>query len=491
MDSRLSPRSILMVVAAAVLSGAAFYLSDGLSPRWWAIWLAPIPILWISPRVPWPIAAGAATAAGLIGNMSMWAYQSRLQIPLALKSAALIMPSVAFCLAVVLFRLFCIRRRFWLAVLGFPAVMVAYEYLSSLAFGTFGATAYTQLKNLPILQLAAVAGLWGIAFVLMLAPSMIAAILLSPRRVRQPLAIAFVAIFACAFAYGLLRLSNTPVAPRTITVGLAASDLPGNLMPDKDQDAMRLMDGYAEQVKLLARRGAAIVVLPEMLAVVRDSISNRVDSLFEQTASEAHVQILVGVLHASQSAAFNEARLYSAKGTLEAVYRKHHLVPVLEGRTTPGREVSVLPQSVGVLGLEICRDMDYSHPARTYGNANVGLLLVPAWDFDIDRLWHGHMSLMRGVENGFTIVRAAKQGLLTVSDDRGRVLSETRTSAGKPFTTMLAQVPIRHDATLYQTLGDWFAWVDLALLAGLLIIAVVDRQSPRRPVREPETCQVG
>jgi hypothetical protein len=35
----------------------------------------------------------------------------------------------------------------------------------------------------------------------------------------------------------------------------------------------------------------------------------------------------------------NEARLYSDSGALEAVYRKHHLVPVIEGRTTPGDDI--------------------------------------------------------------------------------------------------------------------------------------------------------
>jgi apolipoprotein N-acyltransferase len=86
------------------------------------------------------------------------------------------------------------------------------------------------------------------------------------------------------------------------------------------------------------------------------------------------------------------------------------------------------------------------------------MLLVPAWDFDVDRLWHGHMAILRGVEDGFTIVRAAKQGFLTVSDDRGRVLAETRTTPQEPFTTLVAAVPVRHDPTLYQRWGDWFAW---------------------------------
>ena len=33
-------------------------------------------------------------------------------------------------------------------------------------------------------------------------------------------------------------------------------------------------------------------------------------------------------------------------------------------------------------------------------------MLVPAWDFVVDAGWHGHIAVMRGVENGFSIARA-------------------------------------------------------------------------------------
>jgi len=68
MGSTLSTRSLPLTVAAVVLSGAAFYLSEGLNPHWWAIWLAAVPLLWIVPRLPWTVASSAAVAAGLIGG---------------------------------------------------------------------------------------------------------------------------------------------------------------------------------------------------------------------------------------------------------------------------------------------------------------------------------------------------------------------------------------------------------------------------------------
>ena len=67
------------------------------------------------------------------------------------------------------------------------------------------------------------------------------------------------------------------------------------------------------------------------------------------------------------------------------------------------------------------------------------------------------------MEGGFSLVRVAKNGYLTVSDNRGRGLAETRSDAA-PFATVIAKVPAAHTATLYLLLGDWFAWLACALL---------------------------
>jgi apolipoprotein N-acyltransferase len=143
----------------------------------------------------------------------------------------------------------------------------------------------------------------------------------------------------------------------------------------------------------------------------------------------------------------------------------------------------VLSQPAGKIGIEICRDMDYPELARRYGQQQVGLVLVPAWDqgLAVDAAWHGHLSVMRGVENGFTMVRDAKVGLLTASDDRGRILGEASTHSDGSIVTMLASVPVRHGSTLYQKWGDWFAWVDLAAFAALLAFGLANRKVQPHP----------
>lgn len=471
MDWPASPfRRAVVGVAAVALTAGAYYASFGLEPIWWLVWLAPLPVLLVATRLRFWQAFAVAFAARAIAGLNLWSYlRNSIQIPFGIALASVLVPAAVFSLAIVTYRGLLRKGNPWLATIGFPAVMVAAEYLISLSQGTFGNAGYTQLRNLPILQLAALTGLWGIVFAVYLFSAGVAAMVSAAAGQRARIAFFLGAFYMCVLTYGLMRLHSTPQASNSALVGLVETHSGPNYFPPDAATTMALMHEYASQINALAGKGAEFVVLPEMTALIPDAASATVDALFQQTAREGHVQVLVGVLHVTDHGAFNEGRLYSADGAIETVYRKHHLVPSLESRSTPGTDISVLPQPEGRIGIEICRDMDYPELARRYAREQVGLVLVPAWDQGVDAVWHGHMSLMRGVEDGFTMVRDAKVGLMTASDDRGRILAEQSTRSDGALTTMLATVPVRHDATLYQRWGDWFAWADLGMLAALLV----------------------
>ena len=465
-------RRAIVILCAVVLTAGAYFVSSGLHRLWWPVWLAPLPVLLLASRLSAGQAfAVALTARGLAAAFNFWHYIYHVvQFPLWLTLVTILVPAAAFAFAVAFYRGLLHKGNPWLTMLAFPVAIVAAEYLFSLSQGTFLNTGYTQLDNLPILQLAAISGLWGIGFSVNLLPAGLASLVSAPAKPRLRLAAALAAYYACVLSYGVLRLHSTPQASNSVLVGLVETHAGPRIFPSDAPTSIALMREYASQVQPLAARGAQIVVFPEMSALIPDSASPKIDALFQQAARDAHVQVLLGILHITDHGGYNEGRLYSATGEIETVYLKHHLVPTWESRSTPGTEISVLPQPTGKIGIEICRDMDYPELARRYAKQHVGLVLVPAWDqgTGVDAAWHGHLSLMRGVENGFTMVRDAKVGLLTASDDRGRILAEESTHSDGSLVTMLATVPVRHDSTLYQKWGDWFAWFDLAALAALL-----------------------
>lgn len=465
-------RQAIVGLSAIVLTAGAYFVSSGLHRLWWPVWLAPLPILLLAPKLrAWQAFTAALVARALATALNFWHYVRHVvQFPFWLALATILVPAALFALAVVFYRALFKKGSPWLAALAFPVTMVAAEYLFSLSQGTFLSSGYTQLENLPVLQLAAITGLWGISFSVNLFPSGLAAIISAPAKLRFPIAATLGVFYACVLSYGAIRLYTAPQASDSVLVGFIETHAGQDMFPPDASSTMAMYEEYAAQAKSLAAQGAQFIIFPEMTALIPDSASAKVDEYFQKIARDSQAQTLLGVLHLTARNAYNEARLYSATGEVETVYRKHHLVPTWESRSTPGTEISVLSQPAGKIGIEICRDMDYPELSRRYAHQQVGLMLVPAWDqgMDIDAAWHGHLSVMRGVESGFTMVRSAKNGLLTASDDRGRILAEKPTRSDGAFVTMLAKVPVHHDATLYQSWGDWFAWLDLGALVGLL-----------------------
>jgi apolipoprotein N-acyltransferase len=438
---------------------------------WWLTWFAPLPVLLIGPRLGRWGAFCVASLAWFLGSLNMWHYllsAIALPVPVVLISSAA--PACLFALGVLLFRRFVIRGAPWKAAFAFPAFWVTFEYLNNVIspHGTFSNLGYSQMDFLPVLQVTSLVGIWGISFCLFLLPATIAAVLSRQGSAgeRRRLAIAAAAFLAAVIAYGAWRLISTPVAQHSVEVGLMATGA-GTTFPHDDATALELLHAYSDKAVSLAAQGAQVIVLPEKIAAVSDPATRQVDALYEAASAQAKASMLVGLHRGTLTKRFNEARLYSADGALVAAYDKHHMLPHFEDVDQPGTKVTVLDQPSGAWGIQICKDLDFPRLSRDYSAKGVGLLLVPAWDFTIDAWLHGRMAVLRGVESGFTIARAAKQGLLTVSDDRGRILAQ-QDAAGARFASLLASAPVRHDNTLYTRWGDWFAWLNIAALIMLL-----------------------
>jgi apolipoprotein N-acyltransferase len=460
------PERVTVPVAVG-LSGVLLFFGSGLHPAWPLTWVAVLPVLLVCLRSSARRAFLVAAIAWLAGEANMWRYLTGLA-PAPLVAGFLVVPAIMFGLAVLLFRAFARRGAPFRAMLALPATWVAYEHVNTLAspHGTFGSLAYTQLDDLPVLQIAAITGIAGIVFLLLLAPAAAALAWGEGGRGHRPgLVAAAAGAILAVVVYGGWRLSS-PRGSSRVTVALMASDLPRNVNPVEAADTARLLAEYAAHLDQLSAKEARVIVLPEKLGVVVDGQTGTADELLEAASVRVGATLVAGVVRRVGSRRFNEARVY-ATGRLVGAYDKQHMLPPLGSDLTPGASRTVMSRPSGAWGVAICKDMDFPTPSRGYGADGVGLLLVPAWDFSEDGWLHSRMAVTRGVEYGFAVARAAKSGRLTVSDDRGRILGEA-SSAAAPFASLVATVPVGHGRTLYARRGDWFAWADVGLLAILL-----------------------
>ncbi len=462
-------RRPLFGIAAMLATAALLIAGNGMEPRWPLMWVALFPVLWFAATSEsWLLAGPSAFFSMLVGSYPMLRYlHGALHLPVIAWLAPFSIASLIFAGDVLLFRGLLRRGSVWSAAIAFPALWTVIEFAASYvpANGTAGSLAYTQLGLLPLLQLASITGPWGISFLLLLFPSTLVAAWFARRTQRRRavgVVVAMCATLGALLAFGAIRLKAAP-ASETVRVGLLVTDSVD--IADAGAQAEDLLKQYAGQAEDLARRGAQIIVMPEKIAVVRGPDVAGVDALFQSVADRTDTMLVAGVLHVDGAERLNEARIYTPH-LASATYDKEHMLPPFESDLKPGTSLALLRERT--VGVAICKDMDFIRPAREYGRLGIDLLLDPAWDFNVDRAWHGHIAIMRGVENGYAIAHAAKDGFLTVTDDRGRILGEVQ-SGSAPFASLLVEIPMRHDDTVFNRFGAWFPWFAALLLAGAVV----------------------
>lgn len=457
-------------VAALAFSATALlvYFGNTFEPVWPLMWFAPLPVLWYALRSRWSHAALVSGLALLAGCLNLWGYFRVLQTPPVAWLAAFGTEAIIFALAVLLFRALALRGKPWAALPAFPAAWVTFEFVRNLLWphGTAGSIAYSQIRCLPFLQLASIAGPWGMSFVLMLFPAGLALAWhlrqSAPAQARRVVAVTLASV-AAVWIFGMVRLAIPQPGPQ-VRVGLAALD---RGVVASGAPTERLLDSYAPQVNALAAQGAQAIVLPEKLGMMTDPAASGEDAILQRISDQTGKTIVAGFDREMPDQARNQARIYRPSAPI-LTYNKEHLLPPFESKFTPGTQRVLLPERSDPWGVAICKDMDFTGLSHQYGRDGAGLMLVPAWDFNVDRAWHGHIAIMRAVEDGFSLARAAKSGYLTVADNRGRILAETR-SSDTSVATLISNVPAGHSWTPFLILGDWFAWLCMVLTGWALI----------------------
>ncbi len=470
MDSKL--KRFYVGSAAIITSAVVYFYGTGLHPRWYLTWIAPLPVMIFALRSSRRWAAVAAFLAFSLGGLNMLHYY-RVVTPLFVTLLILLVPSAVLAGIVFVFSSFAKRGQLVKATFAVPVLWVAVEYLSETIspHSTFGNLAYTQMDLLPVLQIVSITGIWSISFLLFLFPASIAAITAPKVRPGQKtvIALSMLGILCGVLIFGLHRL-HTDAGGKNVTVGLIATDA---TLFARGPAAVELVREYAAQVPSLAANGAEVIVIPEKIGGFGEAEVAASDGILEEAAKSNQVTIVAGLQHLPN---LNELRIYGPNGRFEAAYEKHHMLPAFEADLLPGKARVNMDMPSGRWGFTICKDMDFPKLSREYGRDGAGLLIVPAWDFVEDGWLHGRMAILRGVESGFSIARAPKQGILAVTDSRGRVIAEQQTGQST-FDSVVATVHVANQRTFYARKGDWFAWLDIMFAVLLLLSIRVWRRS--------------
>lgn len=337
-------------------------------------------------------------------------------------------------------------------------------------FGTWGSLANAALSDLPLLQIAALAGSTAIGFVI---HALAAAVEQRWAGVegRRPLVVA-IALFVAAHVFGGARLAvideTTDELVRVAAVG-TDSTIGGWPLPDAEQ-VERWNDGLFERTRQAARAGAELVVWTEAATMVRPADEPAWIERLGALAQAEGVPLVAGYVVPIREQPPRYENVYvliREDGQLEQRYLKHHPVP--GEPAVPGEAPAPvwISASLGRVSGAICYDFDFPALARAHARDRVDLLALPSSDWrGIDPL-HTEMARLRAIEGGYSIVRSTRFGLAAGIDPAGRIRG--RLSAFEDEQRVLLTALPRHGRrTVYGWAGEWLVLVCAGLVAGVL-----------------------
>ncbi len=370
--------------------------------------------------------------------------------------------------------------------------MVRARFLSGFAWNFLGVS---QWRQLPLLQLASVTGVYGLSFLICwFSLALTGALLLMMQRpqqrwswtseIRIPL---LVVLLVAGWGFWSLVEQQRSVDPqsRRLRLGLVQPSVPQTLQWDAAADAASFQRIRSLSAQALALK-PHVLVWPEGAYGLTDAnwaemtnltTTNGVSWIFNTTTENAERRPM------------NSALWLNASGQTQGQYDKRRLVafgeyvpldrwlPFLRYLTpigasfAPGAEPVTfsLPESsnapAGVLAPIICFEDTFPHGVREHVRPGVDFLLEltnDGWFGDSSAQWqHAANAAFRAVENHIPLVRVANNGVTLWFDAVG-IPHDLFGATGSVYQPgfELVEIPLSKDTgdTYYRRHGDVFGW---------------------------------
>ena len=419
-------------------------------------------------------------------------------------------------IAAPLFRL-CARHRFLYAPL-FASLYVLFEWFQTL-FWTgvpWARLAISQTPATVFIQSASLFGSLFVSFIIVLVNALIAFafVYFTEKGIRDRgvriYAIAAAGVFLANLLFGCAALAfHTEDEERRFTAVLVQGNLASAEKWNSDISPLELYTDLTLKAIEEAGGKADIIVWPETSINYYLKQSKRTVEGISKLASDTGAVILVGTFDAEEDEEgnffeYNAVIAFMPDGSMEETpYYKQHLVPFGEyvpmrelvfktmpwlddlnlfgSDLTPGSEPRPAVTDLGRIGRLVCFDSIYSDLARVSVGNGAELLSLStndSWFRDSTAVYqHNRHAVLRSVENGRWMLRAANTGISTIISSTGAV-----TKSLDPLVTgyVIGDAYFSSSRTLYSYIGDLFVLTCFMFAATEGVFVIVGKVRSRK-----------
>jgi apolipoprotein N-acyltransferase len=389
-----------------------------------------------------------------------------------------------------------------------PVVWVAGDFIRSFLLSGIPWTmlGHSQYRTLPLIQIADIGGVYGITFLIVLANVVFHRVLRAQSGTGVPYPaksalVLFIALISTLY-YGFSRLNVVgPENAKPLRVALIQGNIPQDV---KWSPAFRdaTISTYERLTREAGRAGVDLVVWPESAVPFYFQDKTEETERIRKLARELNAFLLVGSpayeLRNGQTAYLNSAFVVAPSGETVARGDKIHLVPYGEyvplggyfpfigkfvvgiGDFSPGEHATPLNVGQTRAGLLVCYECAFPELAREYVRNGARILVNitnDAW-FGRSSAPYQHLSIaaFRAVETRTPLVRAANTGVTAIIDQNGHIRAMTALFEEGYLT---GEVTPGGADSVYLRIGDAPAWLCVALMAGIVLLAGLKQRSNR------------
>ena len=380
------------------------------------------------------------------------------------------------------------------------ASWAASEFLRTRLIGQpWGLLGYSQYTVLPLIQIAAWTGVYGVSFLLALTAAGLvdswdALRSAAPLRVVARAA-SWVAVAPAVWLAGALAMHAAPVedAPQEVVV------VQGNVRPVRHWDRAygeRQLRTHLDLTRRALRSAhPRLIVWPENAVTRYPEQDPLVAARLADVVRQSGADLLFGAPRSAGGHIYNSARLLRAGDRHPRHYDKRLLVPFAESPAVGAPDIAAdgspeafsagsgagLLEGFMPMGVSICHEILHPDLIAASVRAGASVLVNIANDgladqgYSVAAEQHAAMAVFRAVETRRFLVRAAATGPSIVVDPLGRVAARLPQGTSG---TLTVQVGARGGWTPYVAIGDGFAIGCLLLvIAALLPLPVLRRRA--------------
>lgn len=391
-----------------------------------------------------------------------------------------------------------------------------------------------QYPLIPVIQVAALAGVWGITFIVVLVNAGAAWVLAGPgknwewfhgRNMKRLFPLVFsITLFFITLTGGLLYMGVAGSGDNKETVDIVL--IQQNTDPRKHDYSENFTNLTALTTKAVAELGK----IPDLIVWSEGALPHDIREYASITSDFGNAKLVndfldfqkktgawlvtgnqdhePGIDDPEEKIYYNASVLFDSRGNRRETFHKMHLVPFTEyfpwkkempdayeylrkfdvSDWTPGKKRVIFQHDKFRFITPICFEDVFSNDVRLFVKNGVDIIANMSNDYwslsPVEGKQHGINALFRAVENQRPLVRATASGYTVHIDSYGRIQSGNIGYYTKGYLLAKVKLPCK-DITLYTMFGDWFPFLSIIIILGVLsyyIVRAVIKRAGNSPI---------